>query len=387
MNSGRYLTHMPNTGSKKKMLILPRWYPNRKDIQLGVFIRQQALLLKNDFDIHVVYAQADENLISKYEQVSNHSDGIHEQIVYFRPGKGLLAKLLNAHRYGKAQELAIRNIQGKIDLCHVHVPYRSAFPAVHLHNVKKVPYYITEHWSGHLTGDFQKKNKADIALYKRILSKASGISCVSNLLAEKFKENTGYQPVVIPNFIEKHDSKDSFQSDQIEILSVGDMNDEIKNFSGLVNVFSETLKYNSRLHLTLIGGGPDEKKILNLIDSLNIKNHVQFLGRQNHAYVLKQMHHCHFYVCNSNKETFGMTVAEALRAGKPVISTRCGGPEEFLHENNALLTEPGNNETLKEAILKMSANFNTYQQDKIAAEMEEKFGEMTIRSKWLEFFK
>ena len=66
----------PTTGARKKMLILPRWYPNRKDIQLGIFIRQQALLLKNDFDIFVVYAQADENLNSKYELNSNNSDGM-----------------------------------------------------------------------------------------------------------------------------------------------------------------------------------------------------------------------------------------------------------------------------------------------------------------------
>lgn len=377
---------MPNISSRKKMLILPRWYPNRKDIQLGVFIRKQALLLKNDFDISVVYVQADENLSSKYELVSVHTDGIDEQIVYFRPGKGIFAKLLNAHRYGKAQEMAIRNIKSKIDLCHVHVPYRSAFPAVHLHNVKKVPYFITEHWSGHLTGDFHKKNKADIALYKRILSKASRISCVSKLLSQKFKENTGFESVVIPNFIEQNNPTAVFHSDKIEILCVGDMNDAIKNFSGLIKAFGDSLKINPQLHLTLIGGGPDENKILGLIDNLNMKNNIRFLGRQNHEFVLQQMHQCHFYVCNSNKETFGMTVAEALRAGKPVISTKCGGPEEFLNETNSLLTAPGNSDSLKDAILKMAASYMNYQPDKIAAEMEEKFGQEIIRKKWLAFF-
>ncbi|MBK9190991.1 MAG: glycosyltransferase family 4 protein [Crocinitomicaceae bacterium] len=209
---------------------------------------------------------------------------------------------------------------------------------------------------------------------------------MSKLLAEKFKENTGFQTVVIPNFIEKYNSPVHFQSDKTEILSVGDMNDGVKNFSGLIEAFSEALKINSRLNLTIIGGGPDENKILHLIEKLNLKNNIQFLGRQNHEFVLKQMHLCHFYICNSNNETFGMTVAEALRAGKPVISTRCGGPEEFLHEHNSLLTEPGNNENLSESILQMTANLRNYDADKIAAEMEEKFGQEIIRKNGWNFF-
>jgi hypothetical protein len=47
---------------KKNILILPRWYPNKEDIQLGNFIRQQALLLKDDFAIYVIYVQADSKL-------------------------------------------------------------------------------------------------------------------------------------------------------------------------------------------------------------------------------------------------------------------------------------------------------------------------------------
>ena len=35
-------------------------------------------------------------------------------------------------------------------------------------------------------------------------------------------------------------------------------------------------------------------------------------------------------VCASLKETFGRTIVEAMLAGKPVVSTRCGGPEEIV---------------------------------------------------------
>jgi glycosyltransferase involved in cell wall biosynthesis len=107
------------------------------------------------------------------------------------------------------------------------------------------------------------------------------------------------------------------------------MHDAVKNISGLIHSFSVALKTNSNLHLTLIGGGPDEKKILDLIADLNLSSHISFRGRLAHNAVLSEMNFCDFYICNSNFETFGMTVAEALRCGKPIISTRCGGPEEI----------------------------------------------------------
>jgi glycosyltransferase involved in cell wall biosynthesis len=81
-----------------------------------------------------------------------------------------------------------------------------------------------------------------------------------------------------------------------------------------------------------------------------------------------------------------MTVAEALLAGKPVISTRCGGPEEFLHEKNSLLIEKDNEEQLTAAILKMADTFGQYNSEDIAAEIESKYGKEAIKSQLKSFY-
>lgn len=372
---------------KQSILFLPRWYPNKQDIQLGVFIREQAILLKDDFDISVIYVQADPQLSGDFEWVENTASGIREMIVYFKPGRGIFAKISNAKRYKKAQQLAYQKLGQRADLCHVHVPYRSAFLALELHHDKKIPMVITEHWSGHLNGQYQQKNPVDKSLYKKVLSKAAQITCVSSVLQKKFKENTGFDSVVIPNYI-RHSGNLPTQADSktVEILSVGDMADEVKNFSGLIEAFSRALNINPGLRLTLIGGGPDEDKIRSVISALKLDDKVRFRGRLPHEDVLDAMSQCHFYVCNSNFETFGMTVAEALSCGKPVVSTSCGGPEEYLTQANSIKVRVNQPEDLVRALVQMSQTYKNYQPDVLARELLTKFGADPVRKAWVSLY-
>ncbi|MBI3133794.1 MAG: glycosyltransferase [Bacteroidetes bacterium] len=343
--------------------------------------------MKDDFDMHVIYVQADANLKQEFELVENSANGVHEVVIYFKSGNGIFTKIINARRYKKAQQLGLKQIHAAIDLCHVHVPYRPAFLALKLLRDQKTPFVITEHWSGHLTGEYLKKNVADKKLYKQVLKKATGISCVSQLLARQFKSNTGFDTVVIPNYIEFIPAeKTQIPTDRIQLLAVADMIDTIKNISGLISAFAVALKDQPNLHLTLIGGGPDEENIQKQVAQLKLEQHVSLKGRLSHEQVLAEMHHCHFYVCNSNFETFGMTVAEALRCGKPIISTRCGGPEEFLNDSNSILIDPKNQKQLTDAILKMVREYEKYDSEKLADEIEQRFGKEAVKRKLVTFY-
>lgn len=356
------------------------------DVQLGTFIRQQALLLKDEFHIHVIYVQAYESQKQQYDMIFTDEDDIDERIVYFKRATGPLRKVSNAKRYQKAQEKALEESPFTPDLCHVHVPYRSAFLALKLQK-SGIPFVITEHWSGHLTGEFDEKNAADKSLYKQVLQKASGIATVSQLLREKFKANTGFDSIVIPNYIKKSTIEISEKPDDfINILTVSDLVNSVKNVSGLILAFKEALEENSKLRLTVIGGGPDEENIKQLASQLELGGHLILKGRLEHKRVLDAMPYCDFYICNSNFETFGMGVAEALIKGKPVISTRCGGPEEFCDSTNSILIEPGNGEELKNAILEMAGSFESYESDAISKRIQDKYGAEAVKQQLKSFY-
>lgn len=377
--------------NKKKILILPRWYPNKTDIQLGIFIQRQAILMAEHFAISIIYAQALEQQTEKHKVVTSTQNGINEVIVYYQSASGVFRKLKNFRRYIKAQKIGLSHLNQIPDLTHVHVPYRSAIFALKLKRKHKTPFVITEHWSGHLNGTYLKKNKLDKYIYKTVLKKAKKISTVSPTLQEAFKKNTGFDTVVIPNYIEKSATTIPPKSEnKIRILSVADLHDKTKNISGLLTAFKAAINQNPNLHLTLIGGGPDEQKIKELINTLHLTQaHLSFKGRLAHPEVLKEMENADFYICNSRYETFGMTVAEALYNGTPVICTPCGGPESFLSPTNSLMlsTANGNNTPeLTEKILEMAHSYKQFDTAQISTEIGKQFGKKAIQQKWIRFY-
>jgi glycosyltransferase involved in cell wall biosynthesis len=311
----------------KHILILPKWYPNNKDIQLGIFVKKQALLIKEKFKVSVIYVQSDDSISTDFKIKQSTNEGIFEQVIYFKKARGFFSKLINFKRYKKAQLLGYNNLLYPVDLVHVHVPIRPMFLALYLAKHKGIPFVVSEHWSGHLTGAFNKKHFLYKYIYNKTLKKASKISCVSDFLKTEFTKNTGITPLLIPNLIEHNASKvNKGQSNQINILSVNDYIDSIKNITGLLEGFKKALSKNANLHLTLIGGGPDETLIQATIKNLQLtKLNLTVLGRKPHNVVLNNMQNCDFYISNSSFETFGMTIAEAILAGKPVISQLCVG--------------------------------------------------------------
>lgn len=375
---------------KKHILILPRWYPNETDVQLGVFIQKQAALISTDFRVSLIYVQADSEAEEKFRFQESHEKGFHEIIVYFKSATGPLRKAQNYRRYRAAQYQALQKITERVDLCHVHVPYRSAGLALRLQRKAQVPFVITEHWSGHLTGEYHTKNPADLNLYKKVLAKATKISTVSQKLQQSFKHNTGFDSVVIPNVIESTQNTDESRDGKVRILSVSDFADKVKNVTGLLRSFRKALTElgdPEKMELVIVGGGPDEAKIKKVYTDLQFQEgQVIFLGRLENRAVLNEMQKADFYVCNSNFETFGMTVAEALMAGKPVITTRCGGPEEFIHEKNGILIDKSNEEQLATAIATLSESFQQYNKSAISKEIEGKFGAEAVLHQWKKFY-
>jgi glycosyltransferase involved in cell wall biosynthesis len=107
--------------------------------------------------------------------------------------------------------------------------------------------------------------------------------------------------------------------------------------------------------LVLMGEGPDKKKIIDLIDKLDLKEKVIVLDFQKNPYpYLKK---AKLFVLSSDYEGLPTVMIESLSLGVPAVSTDCpSGPREILKDMPECLVPVGNVEKLSEKIKTVKDN-------------------------------
>ena len=147
-----------NNSHHKKIqaLWIPSWYPSKVHAFLGSFTRRDAEAVAPYCDLVVLYATEYDG--SKYEiETKTAPQGFKEIIVYYpKTNKG--KRWLKFWRYFRANKKGWSYIRGKgfrPDLVHVLVIWYAALFAIYLCWKNKLPYVITEHWSGYHDGKKQ----------------------------------------------------------------------------------------------------------------------------------------------------------------------------------------------------------------------------------------
>jgi len=87
---------------------------------------------------------------------------------------------------------------------------------------------------------------------------------------------------------------------------------------------------------------------------------------QTHETIAQMLKNSHALVLPSLHESFGLVLVEAMASGRPVISTRCGGPEFIVNETNGLIVEPGQPLALANAIVDVLTHLHRYDPQAIA---------------------
>jgi len=121
---------------------------------------------------------------------------------------------------------------------------------------------------------------------------------------------------------------------------------EQKGFGLLIEAIRLLVEDGRGVAVTIAGDGPLRAALEEAAAGLP----VNFTGMLDRAGIREQMNSCDAFVAPSLHESFGVTVAEALACGKPVISTRCGGPEFVVDTGQGLLVAPASVDELASAM-------------------------------------
>lgn len=200
--------------------------------------------------------------------------------------------------------------------------------------------------------------------YKRFFRRAykkNPVVCVSNGVRDDLVERFGiplgnctviHNPVDVAWVSRMADKKYEFDSSMPQkdyILHVGRFCPQ-KRHDVLIRAFAQA---DIPGDLVLLGQGPFEAEIRDLVDSMGLTQRVHFLGFKENPF--PYMKNARLLVLSSDFEGFGCVITESLACGTPVVSTDCpSGPREILGKDMPqCLCPPGDIDALAQKITKI----------------------------------
>lgn len=192
-------------------------------------------------------------------------------------------------------------------------------------------------------------------LSKRLIYGAKGFFAVS-IFAEEYFKSLGIKPEKIYHFgyfrnVEKPDFVKN-KSSISQLIFVGQLI-ERKGIFTLLEALKITSEKCPNFHFNITGNGILETQIKQYIQTHHLENFTTLQGVINSESVAYYIQKADLLILPSVFDGWGMVVNEALQSHVPVlISDQCGAKELIQHEQNGLIFEAQNVESLVEQLLK-----------------------------------
>jgi glycosyltransferase involved in cell wall biosynthesis len=269
------------------------------------------------------------------------------------------------------------------DLVHAHVAYPDGFGAALFGMIAKVPLVIMVH--GTEIHSTTKRSRLWRALTVWGLRRADRIIAASRSLKEEVVA-LGVDPgkvSVIHNGVDVELFRPLSESEagvlpkkrEKRILYVGALF-QTKGIGVLLEAMPLLLDRGVSCELVLVGANPQEaedRAFFAMTERLGLRDAVHFEETVPHGEIPRWLATADVFVLPSFSEGFSLSVIEALACGKPVVSTRCGGPEESVSEEVGMLVPPGDARALADAIGYVLGHPENYDSERIAAYTRRKF--------------
>lgn len=359
-----------------KLLIVPSWYATEDKPDSGVFFREQAKALrKRGHSVVIVYPDLRFRL-GELKRGLYKADTAPDTYIF---RKRSLTPFFDRGRIPQKNYMleklyeVIEKEYGRPDLVHLH-SCLGAPETVRLCQRHGLPLVYTEHYSGVLGGAkglLQEK-------LKTALRGSNASIAVSTALRRAMQSCEDRAIDVVPNLVDTERFAPSLPPENGRFV-FGAMGNLIplKGYDTLIRAFSAVYRNMPGSVLKIAGAGPEAGRLFALALELGVAESVVLPGAVPNRLAQEFYGGCSCFVCSSHRETFGAVLIEALSCGIPVISTRCGGPEDIVRPLNGLLCED-NPEALADALLAMYSAAERYDRSVVREDCAARFGSDTL---------
>lgn len=366
-----------------KVLVLSHLYPNPIANMSGRFVHNPLRLLKEHCQIEVIspvpwFPLPGFGLWSAYRRVPRVAvlDGIRVQYPrrFALPRRMLFTKLWRFHLR------ALLNSIGHVpDIIHAHCAYPDGRAAIEYGAQIGRPVVITVHGSDIKILPQIKPQWRQLIV--EALTRAAAVVAVSQELRRAVVQLgvSADRVFCIPNGVDcrlfsatgaRPPGKEGWR-----LLYVGRFV-EAKGLRVLLAALAQVRSQGRDVSLTLVGGHPatgTAHSFLPQVATLNLSAHVSFEDAVPWEDLPQYMAAADLFVLPSFSEGLTTSLVEAMACGLPVIATRCGGPEEVVHEEVGRLVAVGDAEDLAAGILAVLDGYDGYDREAIRRQAEARY--------------
>lgn len=358
-----------------KIGVITSAYPEFEDDPHGIFVhRLMREISKKGHEVHVIAPFAGKKMKYNLEGVNV------ERFNYFYPKRyqklaggvgmidnvkgGVLIKLQVLSFLFCNVFYSLRNLKN-VDMVYLQWPIPNGLGALFLKKIYGIPYTSTVYGEEvHLSKRYRM-----LPILSWLANNSSRIITISNA-TRKFCLEAGMDEDkidVIPFGVDTEffrPIKVKKQEDIFQILSVGYLI-ERKGHEYLIRAVKEVLKTQNNVRLKIVGSGPLETKLKNLIHELELQKEVKIIKNVSDEELLYLYNSSHLFVLPSiidsqgNTEGLGVVLLEAMACGLPVIGSDVGGIPDIISDGQTGLLVPQKNVyKLSKAIVNLIENEN-----------------------------
>lgn len=370
------------------ILIISSWYPSLKNPTNGSFVHEQVKMLEKRGH-HVTVLKP--NLSGSFKETikgkrAENQTYYYENIQVIEIGINVYLPKCKKYYYEKLVNKAISVLTAnhvKFELIHSHALLSAGIISSSIALAFNKPLVHTEHSSGLVFNpkQFDVVDKEAIRKLVKVSKKVLFVSKYAKNNSLLFTEINSSNLDVLHNIVDESFFNCLFETKKNQIITIGDFSDR-KNQTFLMkvwNVFNESGRNVSNCQLIFAGNGFESKIIP---DGLS---NVCFVPRLSREEVKEFISSSKVLLSASKLETFGLTIAESLALGTPVVVTDSGGPREIVEQGDGFIVKQND---IDEFIDKLTAVLqgNHDASEKIRERCYSRFSESTIYPKLLKVY-
>jgi glycosyltransferase involved in cell wall biosynthesis len=386
------------------VLFIPSWYPAQPGDVGGCFFREQALALRDHGMTVGVITPALRSLTQRraitqggYGLRAEHDNGIetlrYHGVRAFSWNHGLNMAFWERTGLRAFEEYQRRH--GRPDVLHVHAMIFGLAWAAAIHRVHGIPFVVTEHSSEFARSMVRRPLLAYLGKEIARASRAFAVSrSLCNVLEPLVPLRSGKRWEAMPNMVSARFSAaprwavaNGGRSHPYALLSVAALESN-KGHHHLLRALRQSTDTGEDFRLRICGAGPEESALKKLTAELGLEERVTFLGHCSRETVVQEMAEASAIVVSSSYETFGVVVIEALLSGKPVVSTRCGGPEDIIIEGqDGYLVDKDDPTAMCAGLLRLARDIERFDSQDLRRRCIERFSEEEFARRHAEVYR